>query len=758
MPKTKLPTEFQIKKHLTEKKTEILDFIDNYHRVLLQANPASGKTYFFKELARDIKNNKRSGRLIFCSPFLIISDQFEQALKDHGVNVDFKLWGEAKRKKLEPTDKIITSTFQSFHHIINELNEDDIVVVDETHALFYNYTKRKEKRQYYSRVVQNLYHVKAKIVLMSGTPNLALIPMLNLVHLKVSKVKEVKAIINIEFTNYKPVDIAKAYARDAITKHGSSSLNIIYIKSIDYCIKIATMLESQGFTAEVITSKNKKSDTYNSIVRQSVVPKGIQFLVTTNVISTGANINNTNIGGALMINEFSPLEIKQFSKRFRKKLDIEVTVVNLVFIPQKKNLKMTQGMIQGQRKYLLDQLNHFKAVETDPQYNYSYKDNEGKDERFGTPRHMTNTFLERWLIQESFYIDDAINLNEKSTLLAAALNKYDDISAIASFDYVKAKKMSKKVHQFENEDKLEKTIQAKTKVIIEHFHQNSNEYLSALLNNENIDIVVKYTTKRITSGELKKEVKYSKKVIDNINDTLFQVKILPDFLKFREYFKTTPDFLSYLMSRNHKNQNILPYSLLVNDVLNLRMEQKRIQTSKFESQLKLQLKSDDKLEYIKPEIQVVILLLQKAFKYALGRDYITVVGLREFLEVDPQIVNILKKIDSPDKLPDDLFIKNGKIHFDSDNFIKALIQGLFITEKKRTGEAKKTVLKFIETPEKKLNNNNNNNNRIYDAKNVSEIELKGHKYVLHWGTMRDAKVKQLNSYQGILNEFNAAEG
>jgi hypothetical protein len=755
MPKTKLPAEFQIKKYLTEKKTEILDFIDNHHRVLLQANPASGKTYFFMKLALDIINKKRSGRLIFCAPFLIISDQFIQALKDKRVDVDFKLWGESKRKHLEPTDKVITSTFQSFHHIMDELNEDDIVVVDETHALFYNYTKRKGGRQYYSRVVQNLYHVKAKIVLMSGTPNLALIPMLNLVHLKVSKVKEIKAKINIEFTNYKPVDIAKAYARDAIKNYGSSSLNIIYIKSIDYCIKIATMLENQGFRVEVITSKNKKSDTYNSIVEQSKIPKDIQFLVTTNVISTGANINNTNIGGALMINEFSPLEIKQFSKRFRKKLDIEVTVVNLIFIPQKKNLKMTQGMIQRQRKYLLDQLDHFKTVETDPQYDYNYKDNEGKEEGFVTPRGMTNLVLERLLIQESFYIDDAINLNEKSTLLAAALNKYDDISAKASFDYVKAKKMKRKVHQFVDEEKLEETIRVKTLVIIEHFHQNSNEYLSALLYNKNIDIGVKYTTRRITSGELKKEVQYSQKVIDNINDTLFQVKILPDFIRFREYFKTTPDFLSYLMSRNHKNQNILPYSLLVNGVLHGYMEQKRIQTAKFESQLKLQLKSDNKLGDLKPEIQVVILLLQKAFKYALGRDYITVAGLRELLEVDPQIVSILRKIDSPDKLPDDLFIKNGKIHFDSDNFIKALIQGLFITEKKRIGAVKKTGLKFIETPEKKLNNNNN---RIYDSKNVSEIELNGHKYVLHWGTMRDAKVKQLNSYQGILNEFNAAEG
>lgn len=85
MPNTKPPTELQINTYISEKKSEILSLIDKHHRVLLQANPASGKTYFFKELSLDILNNKRSGRLIFCAPFLIISDQFIQALK--------KKWG-----------------------------------------------------------------------------------------------------------------------------------------------------------------------------------------------------------------------------------------------------------------------------------------------------------------------------------------------------------------------------------------------------------------------------------------------------------------------------------------------------------------------------------------------------------------------------------------------------------------------------------------------------------------------------------------
>jgi hypothetical protein len=62
-------------------------------------------------------------------------------------------------------------------------------------------------------------------------------------------------------------------------------------------------------------------------VEYSKVGKGIQFLICTNVISTGTNVENANIGMALMIGEYNPDEIKQFSKRFRDKLDIKVDLV-----------------------------------------------------------------------------------------------------------------------------------------------------------------------------------------------------------------------------------------------------------------------------------------------------------------------------------------------------------------------------------------------------------------------------------------------
>ena len=70
---------------------------------------------------------------------------------------------------------------------MDDLNKDDIVIVDEAHVLFYNYIQPNGTYQFYERVIQNLYRTEAKVVLMSGTPNLSLLSMLNLKHVNIIK-------------------------------------------------------------------------------------------------------------------------------------------------------------------------------------------------------------------------------------------------------------------------------------------------------------------------------------------------------------------------------------------------------------------------------------------------------------------------------------------------------------------------------------------------------------------------------------------
>src|SRR5680860_419447 len=108
MPHLSTTTELHIKDFLSEKKTEILSVIEKERRVLIQADPAAGKTHFFKELANDITTGKRTGRLVFTAPYLIILEQFinDPAIKE--LTVDLELKGTSKRKNLEKSDKIIT--------------------------------------------------------------------------------------------------------------------------------------------------------------------------------------------------------------------------------------------------------------------------------------------------------------------------------------------------------------------------------------------------------------------------------------------------------------------------------------------------------------------------------------------------------------------------------------------------------------------------------------------------------------------------
>ena len=198
--------------------------------------------------------------------------------------------------------------------------------MDESHTLAYSYATG-ENRAYYDQTIEYLYNSNANIVLLSGTPNQEINDLLELTSVEVTKIGHPKSEVSIYHSYASPVQIALAFAKEALQEHGDDSLNIIYIKDRNACEQIREALEDEGYNSKVITSYHKKQDHYKQLVEYSKVGKGIQFLICTNVISTGTNVENANIGMALMIGEYNPDEIKQFSKRFRDKLDIKVDLV-----------------------------------------------------------------------------------------------------------------------------------------------------------------------------------------------------------------------------------------------------------------------------------------------------------------------------------------------------------------------------------------------------------------------------------------------
>lgn len=166
---------------------------------------------------------------------------------------------------------------------------------------------------------------------MSGTPLSGLTKIFGAKKIKIRKKNPLKSKITIWYSNNTPFDIATAFVEKIIYSddYDSTRLNIIFIKDPKLCEEIKLLIQHKfKLKSQVLTSKHKEETTYKENVSKMTVLDNIQWLITTNIISIDANIKNKNIGKALMINKYSPVEIKQFSKRFRYKLDIDVDIIN----------------------------------------------------------------------------------------------------------------------------------------------------------------------------------------------------------------------------------------------------------------------------------------------------------------------------------------------------------------------------------------------------------------------------------------------
>jgi DEAD/DEAH box helicase len=433
------PTIIKIKDYLTEVQKEVFEFIDINKNILISSNPASGKTTLFAQLCIDNVSSKKNNRIVFCAPYIIIQEQFKQKLVNSEVSVDFELNGSSRRKKLNDEDRIITSTFKSFHRISQNLSSDDIVIIDEAHSLLNVFSDKKTNRHdHFGNFYKALYDTKAKIVLMTGTPVDSFYQWFdNLKELKVFS-KSTKAKVNIQYSNHNDSDIVIQFAKECIEKYNKNSLNVIYVKSKNKCAKYAEIIGSLGYSGLVLTSDSKLTDGYKELVNSSIISKKYQFLITTNVISTGTNILNDNMGRALMLNEYDPIEIKQFSKRFRKKLDIEIDVVNRF---QKK-----VDEFEDLRKQLIDKRNSNREYLSHIKLNLNTElENQDTEilnfNQFGgeasqlNPKNRKEVCLKRNLLQEIYFHQEITKTYNDRLELVKALNEFDDIISVEIQEY-----------------------------------------------------------------------------------------------------------------------------------------------------------------------------------------------------------------------------------------------------------------------------------------------------------------------------------
>lgn len=536
---------------------EVTSYITNNKRVFIEANPGLGKTYYFAKIGNQIKNNSTSfKRLIFCTPRLIIQDQIKNEL-----NVDFELNGTSTLSNLKESSKIITSTFKSLYKISDSITKEDLIVIDEAHELLRNYNDSDQysTKEYYQTIFKVLYNTEASIVLMSGTPVDSFHKILGLKHLTIRKKLEDITTINIAFNKFSKKHIAIHYAEKYLVSHNENSLNIIYVKSIKYCEQIALYLQSKGHNSKVLTSETKDSNVYLKITSDSIIPIGIKFIITTNVIAVGTNILNKNIGGVLMIDEYNPMEIKQFVKRFRRMNNLNVDLVNKVFKNSEERLSLYH-----RRKLINQKNNNVNNTLGNIQLLKTLKPIEGLPNRnngFGDINHHIDIALTTFFIAESSIGDSIVKTYNTTNLLIKAINQYDDLKANDSnFNY-------------DVYDSL-KDVDSETKTLFKKSIDNKiNEFIDDIGNYllwvgtiiEHTD----YDRKLIFEKYLKdrQTLSFTTQIQKDVKNPLFIKYIINPLLDYIAYFNDAELCLKFIqkIEPNHRNRHLL--SLYINNLI-----------------------------------------------------------------------------------------------------------------------------------------------------------------------------------------------
>lgn len=704
--KTKDST-YYINQYISEISDEILRIIESNNRVILDSNPATGKTTFFANLAIKLKKGEIKGRIVFLTPFLIIQDQLQSHLKKQGHDIDLIINGSTVDKTLHSSSVIISSTFHSFYHISEKLDKDDFVIVDEAHSLFYNYKEKNRKRFYFDKVVPRLYSTKAKIILMSGTPLSGLSKIFKAKIIKIRKKNPLKSKITICFSNNTPFDIANEFVERTISSlnYDSKKLNIIYIKDTKLCEEINFLItQKHKLTSKVLTSKHKEESTYKEIVSKMTVPIGVQWLVTTNIISTGANIKNKNIGKALMINEYSPIEIKQFSKRFREKLDIEVDVINQFNtntayesdLLLKSSLKNER---KRQRKHLTNTLNNLikigKGSKNFKTFKYSFE----KDYN-GTPQHLIDIVLERFTKQESYFEELLTNINFDAYDIIKSLKKYDDIQPIEDdslIDY-------KEAYQDKSyKDAISEHLKSKKDEIVSDFIKNEVSYLKGIHDMIIIkDKVLNYKFKRYfkenySEGNILPSIK------NNIQENSFRhFFVEPIFLHIEQLFTANRALYFHFNTTNNK-QNKHKISVYTSFILNEFYDLKYLKSSMGGS---LILKESIILKNLHPELKILIKIIDVIYNYLIDKNYFHYDDLKIHIENSVQLTIFKNHVADFVNFPLSNSTKKGKHNFLSKDLLIGIVKGIFmlresLSDRKNTsGKTSKAYLFDDSLPEK----------------------------------------------------------
>lgn len=314
-----------INKYVAECLSEILDYSDENHKLIVKAETGTGKTTAF---LRDFKKLRPSTRLLILAPLTVIVDQtkskYDNIVTLTGVS-------EPQQHTLAKTSTIVMATYEQGIKHLRDKNNFDYIVIDEAHNLI-------TANNYKSKTIKELtqYLRNKKVIGLTGTPNL-LFRSIGYKSINIKRQQQAMVEVTMRIDNR---DSAKIIIQHISKIKGKA---IIRLNNVDNLKEIKKELaKGSNYTDNEIiifqsTKGVKQSADFKQLTSESRFRDNIKIVLTTGIIDEGLSIEQYGFTDVLFIeNQYNPNPepMKQFFARFRNE---DVNRTNYYYYKEKKS-------------------------------------------------------------------------------------------------------------------------------------------------------------------------------------------------------------------------------------------------------------------------------------------------------------------------------------------------------------------------------------------------------------------------------------
>lgn len=299
---------FTIENWVSESLHDVLNYVDEYSKIILRAETGLGKSTAF---IRDFHTHRPNSKILILAPLTVIVDQNRHEYGKTGVFLD----GTSPRYEFDEA-KVNGLVFATYEQGIKLLatTDFDYIVIDEVHQLF---TANSFKR----KVIEELtgYLENNKVIGLTGTPN-AIFKEIGYKVIDVDIKKPIKTNVEVRYSNTKPYNIALSHLRSV---QGKTLLRLNDIKGLE-ALKIQLVNLKLYKSSEILILHSDKtiktSSDFKRLAHERCFSDKIRLVLTTSLIDEGLSINQDGFTDVVFLEaSYSPRPeaVKQFFARFR---------------------------------------------------------------------------------------------------------------------------------------------------------------------------------------------------------------------------------------------------------------------------------------------------------------------------------------------------------------------------------------------------------------------------------------------------------